>query len=78
MRYELQQRRLAGESSGVVLRTTGLKPEDIELIRDGEACDFAHVRWSAYQTKDPYSDVIVHEVAHLLHCRLCYQSDPDR
>jgi hypothetical protein len=45
----------------------GLKPEDIELTWDGEACDFAHVRWSAYQPKDPYSDVIVHEAAHLLH-----------
>jgi len=26
----------------------------------------AHVRWSAYETKDPYSDVVVHEAAHLL------------
>jgi hypothetical protein len=34
---------------------------------DGIAGDFAHVRWSAYETKDPYSDVIVHEAAHLLH-----------
>src|SRR5260370_938473 len=34
---------------------------------DGLAGDFAHVRWSAYQTKDPYSDVVVHEAAHLLH-----------
>jgi hypothetical protein len=25
------------------------------------------VRWSAYGAKDPYSDVIVHEAAHLLH-----------
>jgi hypothetical protein len=25
------------------------------------------VRWSAYQNDDPYSDVIVHEAAHLLH-----------
>ena len=29
--------------------------------------EFAHVRWSATRTEDPYSDVIVHEVAHLLH-----------
>lgn len=45
----------------------GLKPNDIEMTCDGLAGDFAHVRWSAYQTKDPYSDVIVHEAAHLLH-----------
>src|ERR1035441_874973 len=25
------------------------------------------MRWSAYHTQDPYSDVIVHETAHLLH-----------
>ena len=25
------------------------------------------MRWSAYETKDPYSDVVVHETAHLLH-----------
>ena len=25
------------------------------------------MRWSAYETKDPYSDVVVHEAAHLLH-----------
>ena len=31
------------------------------------AGDFAHVRLSAYETKDPYRDVIVHEAAHLLH-----------
>ena len=45
----------------------GLKPNDIEMTCDGLAGDFAHVRWSAYETKDPYSDVIVHEAAHLLH-----------
>jgi hypothetical protein len=45
----------------------GLKPDDIEMMCDGLAGDFAHVRWSAYETKDPYSDVIVHETAHLLH-----------
>ena len=33
----------------------------------GLAGDFAHVRWLAYQTKDPYSDVVIHEAAHLLH-----------
>lgn len=27
----------------------------------------AYVRCSAYETKDSYSDVIVHEAAHLLH-----------
>ena len=38
------------------------------MERDGlSAGDFAHVRLSAYETKDPYSDVIVHESAHLLH-----------
>jgi len=44
-----------------------LKPDDIEMGCDGIAGDFAHVRWSAYETKDPYSDVVVHEAAHLLH-----------
>ena len=34
---------------------------------DGLAGDYAHVRWSAYETKDPYSDVVVHEAAHMLH-----------
>jgi hypothetical protein len=45
----------------------GLKPDDIDMTCDGLAGDFAHVRWSAYHTKDSYSDVIVHEAAHLLH-----------
>jgi hypothetical protein len=45
----------------------GLKPDDIEVGCDGIAGDYAHVRWSAYQTKDPYSDVVVHETAHMLH-----------
>ena len=45
----------------------GLKPDDIDMTCDGLAGDYAHVRWSDYQTKDPYSDVIVHEAAHLLH-----------
>lgn len=45
----------------------GLKPNDIEMTCDGLAGDFAHVRWSAYQTTDPFSDVVVHEAAHLLH-----------
>ena len=36
-------------------------------LRDGLAGDFAHVGWSAYQTKDPYSDVVIHEAAHMLH-----------
>jgi hypothetical protein len=46
----------------------GLKPEEINVECDGvSAGDFAHVRLSAYETKDPYRDVIVHEAAHLLH-----------
>ncbi len=44
-----------------------LKPEDVEVGCDGLAGDFAHVRWSAYENNDPYSDVVVHEGAHLLH-----------
>jgi hypothetical protein len=44
-----------------------LKPDDIEVGCDGLAGDYAHVRWSAYETKDPYSDVVVHEAAHMLH-----------
>jgi hypothetical protein len=44
-----------------------LKPDEIEMECDGlSAGDFAQVRWSANETKDPYSDV-VHEAAHLLH-----------
>jgi hypothetical protein len=46
----------------------GLKPDDINIGCDGLAGDYAHVRWSAYQTYDPYSDVVVHEAAHMLHC----------
>jgi hypothetical protein len=45
----------------------GFKPDDIAVGCDGLAGDYAHVRWSAYQTKDPYSDVVVHEAAHMLH-----------
>ena len=45
----------------------GLKPDDIKVGCDGLAGDYAHVRWSAYQTNDPYSDVVVHEAAHMLH-----------
>jgi len=45
----------------------GLKPDQIRVECDGLAGDFAHARWSAYQTEDPYGDVIVHEAAHLLH-----------
>ena len=45
----------------------GLKPDDINVGCDGLAGDYAHVRWSAYQTDEPYSDVVVHEAAHMLH-----------
>lgn len=45
----------------------GLKPKSVIVGCDGLAGDFAHVRWSAYETKDPYSDVVVHEGAHMLH-----------
>jgi hypothetical protein len=45
----------------------GLKLEEIEVGCDGLAGDYAHVTWSAYETKDPYSDVVVHEAAHMLH-----------
>jgi hypothetical protein len=46
----------------------GLKPDEIVIEIDGvSGGEFAHVRWSAYQTDDLYSDVIVHEAAHLLH-----------
>jgi hypothetical protein len=45
----------------------GLKPEDIKVECDGLAAEYAHVRWSAYQTNDPYGDVVVHEAAHMLH-----------
>lgn len=45
----------------------GLKPDDNEAACDGLAGNYAHVSWSAYETKDPYSDVVVHEAAHMLH-----------
>jgi hypothetical protein len=45
----------------------GLKPDHIEVECDGLAGDYAHVRWSAYESEDPYSDVVVHEAAHMLH-----------
>jgi hypothetical protein len=45
----------------------GLKPDGVEVGCDGIAGDYAHVRWSAYETTDPYSDVVVHEAAHMLH-----------
>jgi hypothetical protein len=45
----------------------GLRPDDIEMACDGLAGDYAHVGWSAYETNDQYSDVVVHETAHLLH-----------
>jgi hypothetical protein len=45
----------------------GLKPDDINVGCDGLAGDYGHVRWSAYHTKDSYSDVVVHEAAHMLH-----------
>jgi hypothetical protein len=45
----------------------GIKPDEIRVECDGIAGDFAHARWSAYETTDPYSDVVVHEAAHLLH-----------
>ena len=46
----------------------GLTPDEIATECDGiSAGEFAHVPWSAYHTQDPYSDVIVHETAHLLH-----------
>jgi hypothetical protein len=45
-----------------------LKPEEINVECDGvSAGSIAHVGLSAYETKDPYSDVIVHEAAHVLH-----------
>ena len=46
----------------------GLKPADIDVPFDGlSAGTFAHVAWSAMNTEDRYSDVIVHEGAHLLY-----------
>ena len=45
-----------------------LKPDEVQIDYDGlSGGEFAHVGWSAYQTTDPYSDVVVHEAAHLLH-----------
>jgi hypothetical protein len=46
----------------------GLTPRESDLECDGmSAGEFAHVRWSSYSAKDPYSDVVIHEIAHLLH-----------
>jgi hypothetical protein len=45
-----------------------LKPDEIEIGCDGISTgDSSHVRWSAFETKDQYRDVVVHEAAHLLH-----------
>ncbi len=51
----------------VLFEDHGLKPDDIDVGCDGLAGDYAHVRGSAYQTDDPYADVVVHEAAHMLH-----------
>ena len=45
----------------------GLKPESIAVECEGMASDYAHVRWSAFEGEDPFSDVVVHEAAHMLH-----------
>ena len=45
----------------------GLKPDSITVDCDGMASDYAHVRWSAFEPKDPFTDVVVHEAAHMLH-----------
>jgi hypothetical protein len=46
----------------------GLKPAGLQIECDGlSGGEFAHVRWPAYETADAYSDVVVHEAAHLLH-----------
>lgn len=46
----------------------GLKPDDVQVNCDGvSGGEYAHIRWSSAHTKDPYSDVIVHEAEHLLH-----------
>jgi hypothetical protein len=46
----------------------GLKPVGLQIECDGlSGGEFAHVRWPAYETTDSYSDVVVHEAAHLLH-----------
>lgn len=45
----------------------GLKPEEVAVDCEGMASDYAHVRWSAFEGKDPFSDVVVHEAAHMLH-----------
>jgi hypothetical protein len=69
---ELSSGYVGGDTTGwrilwVCFGDYGLKPERIKMPCDGVACNFAHVRWSSYETKDPYSDVVVHEAAHLLH-----------
>lgn len=46
----------------------GLLPNDIEIDFSGiSGGSYAHCRWSAFHSDDAYSDVIVHEAAHLLH-----------
>lgn len=44
----------------------GSRRGDFDVGCDGIALDYAHVRWSAYRTKDPYSDFVVHKTGHLL------------
>lgn len=45
----------------------GLKPDGIAVNFEGTACEYAHVRLSSFESEDAYSDVVVHETAHLLH-----------
>ena len=45
-----------------------LEPDGLQMDYDGlSGGEFAHITSPAYQTTDPYSDVVVHEAAHLLH-----------
>ncbi len=51
-----------GGFSGIFIGDYGLKPDDMEMTCDGLAGDFAHVRWSAYQTQDPCTDLVAHRL----------------
>jgi hypothetical protein len=48
-------------------RDHGVETPGVVKEFDGVASDYAHIRWPSFHSQDPYSDVVVHEAAHLLH-----------
>jgi hypothetical protein len=48
-------------------RDHGVQTPGVVKEFDGVPSDYAHIRWPSFHSEDPYSDVVVHEAAHLLH-----------